>query len=172
MVEYAGFQLAEARARVDPELVDQSVTDLGVGPQRFGLASRPVERQHEQLPEALAKRVVPAQRFQLAHQLVVMAKLQVRLDPVLSCHQDQFVQMGPLGVGEAGIGELGQRLAAPQPEGVTEHGGRPGHLALNTQAAPFGHQFLESGCVQVSGTDIERIAGFGGDDGGGSEGPT
>ena len=54
VVEDAGFQLAQARARVDPELVDQSVTDFGVGPQRFGLASRSVERQHEQLPKALA----------------------------------------------------------------------------------------------------------------------
>ena len=54
MVKDAGFQLAQARARVDPELVDQAVTDLGVGPQRFGLASRSVERQHEQLPQALA----------------------------------------------------------------------------------------------------------------------
>jgi hypothetical protein len=31
--------------------------------------------------------VVSAQRFQLAHQLVVMAKLQVGFDPVLGCHQ-------------------------------------------------------------------------------------
>ncbi|MFZ0248552.1 MAG: hypothetical protein WAL61_01305 [Acidimicrobiales bacterium] len=54
MVKDPGFQFAQARARVDPELVDQAVTDLGVGPQRFGLASRPVERQHEQLPKALA----------------------------------------------------------------------------------------------------------------------
>src|ERR1700722_3072272 len=77
--------------------------------------------------------------------------------------------MGPLGVGEAGIGELGQRFTAPQPEGVTEYGGRPGYFALGAEAAPFGYQVLESGCVQVSGTDIERVAGLGGDDGGGSE---
>jgi hypothetical protein len=37
------------------------------------------------------------------------------------------------------------------------------------QAAPLGYQVLESCCVQVSGTDIERVAGFGGDDGGGTE---
>ncbi len=80
--------------------------------------------------------------------------------------------MGPLGVGEAGIGELGQRLATPQSEGFTEHGGRLGYLALRAQAAPFGYQVLESGCVEVSGTDIERVAGFGGDDGGGSESST
>ena len=87
MLKDAGFQLAQARARVDPELVDKAVTDVGVGPQRFGLASRSVERQYEQLPKALAKRVVPAQRFKLANQLVVMAKFQVRFDSVLDCHQ-------------------------------------------------------------------------------------
>ena len=87
VVQDAGLQVAQSRAGVDPELVDQAVTDLGVGPQRFGLASSSVERQHEQLPKALAERVVPAQRFQLAHQLVVMAELQVRFDSVLGCHQ-------------------------------------------------------------------------------------
>ncbi len=113
--------------------------------------------------------MVPAQRFQLADQLVVMAKLQVRFDPVLDCHDGQLVEMGPLGVGEAGIGELGQWLAAPQPKSVTEHGGRPGYRALSAQASPFGDQGFESGCVEVSGTDIECVAGFGGDDGRGSE---
>ena len=32
--------------------------------------------------------------------------------------------MGPFGVGKAGVGELGQRFAAAQPEGVIKHGGR------------------------------------------------
>ena len=169
VVEDAGFHLTQARARVDPELVDQAVTDLGVGPQRFGLASRSVERQHEQLPQALAERVVPAQRLQLAHQFVVMAELQVRFDSTLGCHQGQLVEMGPLGVGKAGVGELGQGLTPSQPQGFAEHGGRLGRLAHGAQTAPFGHQVLESGRVQVSGPDCERIAGFGGDDGGGAE---
>ena len=77
--------------------------------------------------------------------------------------------MGSLGVGEAGVGKLGQRLATPQPEGVTEYGGRPGYLALTAKAPPFGYQVLEPGCVEISGTDIERVAGFGGDDRRGSE---
>ena len=48
----------------------------------------------------------------------------------------------------------------PQTEGVTEHGGRPGHLALGAQAAPFGYEVLESGCGQIGGTDIEVVAGI------------
>jgi hypothetical protein len=54
VIKDAGLQLAQARSRVDPELVDQAVTDLVVGPQCFRLPSRSVERQHEQLPKALA----------------------------------------------------------------------------------------------------------------------
>ena len=68
--------------------------------------------------------MVPAQRFQLAYQLVVLAESQVRFDSVLRRHQGQLVEMGPFGVGKTGVGELGQRFAATQPEGVTKHGGR------------------------------------------------
>ena len=67
MVQDAGFQVTQRRSGVDPELVDQAVTDLGEGSQRFGLAPSSVERQHEQLPQTLSQRVVPAQSFELAY---------------------------------------------------------------------------------------------------------
>ena len=44
------------------------------------------------------------------------AQHQVSSGPGLDRHQGQLVQMRPLGVSEAGVGELGQRLAPPQAE--------------------------------------------------------
>jgi hypothetical protein len=87
VVQDAGLQVTQRRCGVNPELVDQAVTDLGEGTQGFGLAPSSIERQHEQLPKTLAQRVVPAQRFELAYQLVVMAEPQVRFDSVLRRHQ-------------------------------------------------------------------------------------
>ena len=75
---------------------------------------RPVQGQDEQLPQALAQRVFPAQRLQLADELPVPPQHQVRAGAGLDRHQGQLVQMRPFGVSEAGIGELGQRLPPPQ----------------------------------------------------------
>ncbi len=49
------------------------------------------------------------------------AQPQVRFDTGLDCHQGQFAQMGPLGISETGIGELGQRLPAAQPERLAQN---------------------------------------------------
>ena len=49
-------------------------------------------------------------------------QLQVRSGKDLDRHQGQLAQMRPLGVGEARIGELGQRLAAPQAKRLIQHG--------------------------------------------------
>ena len=98
------------------------------------------------------------------------AQRQVRFGSRLGRHQRQLVQMRAIGVGEAGVGELGQRFAAPQPKRVSEHPRRLEQLAVGAQAAPFRDQVLESGRVHVTGADIERVTGVGGDDGGRSEG--
>ncbi len=87
VVQDAGLQGTQRRPGVDPELVDQAVTDLGEGTQGFGLAPSSIEGQHEQLPQAFAQRVVPAQPFQLANQLVVMAEPQVGFNSVLGRHE-------------------------------------------------------------------------------------
>jgi hypothetical protein len=57
----AGLEIAQGRARVDAELVGQVVADFGVGAQGLGLAAGPVQGEDEQLPQALAQRVLPAQ---------------------------------------------------------------------------------------------------------------
>ena len=67
-------------------------------------------------------------------------------------------------VSEAGIGELGQRLAPPQAKRLAQRGRRLRHLARLRQASSLRHQLLEADDVDLIGTDRERIAGFGGDD--------
>ena len=82
----AGLELSQGRARIDAQLVHQAVPDVGVGPQGLGLASISVEGDDEQLPQALAKWVFPAERLQLADDLPVAAQGQVRSDPGLERH--------------------------------------------------------------------------------------
>ena len=118
----AGLKFPQGRAGIDAQLIDQAVTDLGVGAQRFGLPSGPVQGEDQQFPQALAKRVLPAQRLQFAGEFPVAAQHQVRSGPGLDRHQGQLLQMRPLGIGEARVGELGQRLTAPQAERFTQRG--------------------------------------------------
>ena len=112
----AGLELPQRRARVQAQLLDQAITDFGVGAQGLGLPSAPVQGEDEQLPQALAQRVFPAQRLQFAGQFPVPPQAQLGAGPGFGRHQGQLVQPGPFGIKKARISELGQRLTAPQAE--------------------------------------------------------
>ena len=68
--------------------------------------------------------------------------------------------MGPLGIGEAGIGELGQRLTPPEPECFTECSGRRLVITLVRKAPTLGHQLLEANGIDVAGCDGQGVTGF------------
>ena len=54
VVEDLAFELAQPRARVEPEVVGQPRAHPLIGRERVGLAARPVERGDQQRPQALA----------------------------------------------------------------------------------------------------------------------
>ena len=84
------------------------------GPQRVRLPAGPVERQHEQLPEALAHRVLRHEALQLRHDGVVAPGRQLGVDADLGRRQAELVETGPLCFGEVVEREVGQRGTAPQ----------------------------------------------------------
>jgi hypothetical protein len=94
----------------------------------------------------------------------VAAQRQVGSGPGFDRHQGQLVQPRPFGIKKARIGEVGQRLAAPQPERFAQGGGRVRCLARLRQPASLGHQLLETDDVDVVGTGVQGVAGFGGED--------
>ena len=67
-----------SRSRVEAELVGQQVPDPLVGRQRVGLASGPVQRGDQQLPQAFLERVRRHGRFQLADHVADVAEPQPR----------------------------------------------------------------------------------------------
>ena len=64
--------------------------------------------------------MVGGELLQLGHQLAVAPQGQLGLDPLLDGGQPVAVQAGGLGMGERLGGEVGQRRAAPQPQGLVE----------------------------------------------------
>ena len=105
-----------------------------------------------------------ALRLQLAGQLPMAAEHQVGFGPGFDRHEGQLVQLRPLGLGEAGVGELGQRLAPPQAKRLTQGGRRQRHLTRLRQAPSLRHQLLEPDDIDLIGADRKGIAGVGGDD--------
>jgi hypothetical protein len=107
--------LAQLRARLDAELLDQDLPGLPEHLQRLVPAPRAVQRQHQQRPRRLAQRVGGAQVEQLVHGGPEVAGLQHDLGPAL---QDVEVQLGepaPVQRGERAV-DAGERVAAPQQE--------------------------------------------------------
>ena len=166
----AGLQVAQRGTGVDAEFAGQAVADVGVGGQGLGLAPGPVQGQDEQLPEPLAQRVRPAPGFQFGGELAVAAQRQVGSGPGLDRRQVQLVQPRPFGIKKARISEVGQRLAAPQPERFAQGGGRVRGLARLRQPASLGYQLFEADHVDVVGAGVQGVAGFGGEDRRGPEG--
>ena len=77
------MKLLQAGARIDPELVDEHTPPRLVGLQRFRLAARAVEREHQLAAQPLAEGISRQERFQLGDEIGQRAEREIGLDPVL-----------------------------------------------------------------------------------------
>lgn len=108
------------RARVDAELVHEPGADAREGAQRFRLAPVTVEGQHQLRPQALAQRVLGDERLELGHEAGVPPERQFGVDAQLECHEAQLLESCDRALGERRVGEVRERHAAPQPEGLLQ----------------------------------------------------
>ena len=83
------------------------------------------------------------QPLELGDELVVAAHSQIRLDTVLHRGDAELLQPGDLGLREGLEDDVGEGVAAPQPQRVAQR--RRGLLRLGVveQAPAVGHQPLE-----------------------------
>jgi hypothetical protein len=131
-------------ARLEAELLGEQAPGFIEGAQRLGLAPRSVEHAHLQPAEAFAQRIGRDQGTERSQRAAVIADEQHRLDAVLLGGGAEFVQPRDLGGGERFVGEVGQRVAAPQPERGVECSDRAGRVAGLEGAARVAGQALES----------------------------
>jgi hypothetical protein len=83
LVQDGALELLERWAWVDAELIGERLPRLLVCLQRLGLATRPVQGQHQLAAQPLAQRMGDDQRLKLTCQLGVAAAGKVGLDPIL-----------------------------------------------------------------------------------------
>ena len=107
------LELPKRPTRLEPQLVDEAIAGGVVSLEGVGLAAGSVQSEHELTLEALAQRMLADQRLELAHQPRVLARRQIRVDPILEHDQTSLFQPSDLRLGERLVGEIAQRRPPP-----------------------------------------------------------
>ncbi len=118
LVQDHQLQGARLGRRLEAEqLVERAAQHL-VRVERLLLPARAVQREHRQPAEPLARRVLAREPGCLGHDRVVVAELDLRLEPVLERGQAQLVEPRDLVLEERLEREVGERWPAPERERV------------------------------------------------------
>jgi hypothetical protein len=149
-----GSQLAGG---LDADLLDERPARRAIGLERLGLATAPVQRQHQLAAEALAKRLFGDRGLQLCDDVLVAAEHQLRFDASLERRPAPLLEPRDLGLRERLVREVGERRTAPQLERLPEHDG--GALRIEVQLGPpAGHELLEAVDVTLARPDLQAIS--------------
>ena len=130
------FELLQGAPGLESELVEELAPSVPVGLQRVGLPAGSVQREHQLAAQALAQRMLAHQRLELAHQPGMLARGQIRVDPVLERGQTGFLQPRDLRLGKRLVGEVRERRTAPHPQRLPQNA--PPRSAHRRARAPPG----------------------------------
>ena len=156
--EDAPLQVLERSPRLDAQLVGEGPAAGGVALERLGLAAAAVQREHELAAEPLAQRMLVDERLELADELGALPEPEVGLDALLQAGEAPLLQPGDLSLGPLLVGEVGERRAAPEGEGLAQRRGRAGRVAGRQRRAPGRRQLLEAVEVEPPGRDVQEVA--------------
>ena len=158
LVEDPSLQLAQLERRLEAEIVAQPGVELLVDRERVGVPPGAVEREHRLPAKALAEREPDDLARQFRDQLRVATREQVRLDAILEADQAQLVEPVALDLRE-GLRELGQRLAAPQPERLAQLRRGGAGLTRFERRVAGAAQAIEAAGVDRLHIDFDEVAG-------------
>ena len=134
----------QVAARLETQFLDHQPPPLAEDGERVCLAAAAVQRQHQLAAQLLAQRLLFYKHEQLAHELLVQAELELRVDPAAEGIQAKLRQARPRRLGKGLALELGERLASPEPKRLSQQRGAA--LRVFLEARGFG-QFLEPGQI-------------------------
>jgi hypothetical protein len=151
-------ELAQRRRRLDAQLVGEGPAQPGVRRHRVRLPLAAVEGQHELAVERLPHRVQRDQPLQRADQLGVPPELQLGVEPPLGGDQPKLLEPGHLRLGERQVPYVGEGIAAPEGERLSEVVGRrrPGAGPARPAARP--DQAVEPAGVDGVGRHVQAVA--------------
>ena len=152
-------QLAEVTARLDAELLDEVAARCLVDLERVGVAAGAVEGEHKLGVGALAERLLPGQRLELAHELGMAAEREVGIDPSLQAGQAELLQAGDLGLREGLVAEVGEGLATPERQRLAQRVRRFVGPSLVELPPRLVEELLEQLAVALLGSDAKQVPG-------------
>jgi hypothetical protein len=152
------LQLLESGPRLDPELLRQSAAAGLEGREGLGLATRPVEREHQLAEQALAEGMLPMQGLELRDQLAAVADREIRLEAFLECLQPSVFELLHRLLRELLVLEVGERGAAPEREGLPQQVGSRGRIPPGERLAASAEEVLEAVEVQFARLHTQGVA--------------
>jgi hypothetical protein len=158
LLQHLPLELAQGRGRLDPELFVERPPEGLVARERLGLPTRTVEREHVLGAEALAERMLGDQRLQLSDDVAVMPERELGLDPQFDRSKSNLLEPCAL-VPAEGLGELGERGAAPERERVVQQLRRLQRVVLRERLARADDPPVEAREVELVVFDLEHVAG-------------
>ena len=155
VTEDLSLKLAQLRARLDAELVDETGAGSLIHVQSLRLPARTVQRDHELAQEALPQRVLGDEPFELADDVAVATELEIGVDALRKSGETELVQPPDLRLREVLERELRERRSPPQLERAHEM------LAslLRREAARVRERALEPVRVDLLGRNAEDVSG-------------
>src|SRR6266511_681825 len=157
MHQNALFELLNVATGIDAELLREGLSKPLARAQSVGLPSEPVLRQHELAEQALPHGMECRQLPQLRHHLGVPSTGQVGLDPILEGIQPQVLQPSCFDRGEWVISYIGERLAPPETQRITEEA-RSTIRLLSKDTPGLIDEPLEPHRVDLFGIELKHIA--------------
>ena len=152
------LELLQGTPRLKAEPVQQFTPSVLISLERVGLPTRAVQREHQLSAKALAQRMLADQRLELAHQPRVLARREVRVDPVLEHDQTSLLEPRGLRLGERLVGEIAQRGTPPHRECLAQNSGRRQRVAVLERPPPLRRQPLEPVDIGLPRLDPEHVA--------------
>ncbi len=147
--------LAQARARLDAEFQHQPFARPVVALQRLGLPPVLLEAEHQHPDQRLPQAVGPHGLVERGDRLPAPAEGEFDLGPGFEHAQVLLVEAAGGGLAAFPGGQVGERAAAPQREGVAQQAGLdPGVVGVGGPA----HQFLEAVQVHLVGRAGEPVS--------------
>ena len=153
--QHRALELAQRRARLDSELVEHAASVL-VGVERVLLAPGAIQRKHELLAEPLAIRLGGHERFQLGHDLAVLAEREPRVGAQLERLQAQILERHRGGAHRA-VAEIGERVTAPERKRTGEQLVGVSRRAACERVARVGEVPFEPRDVQLLRLDADTV---------------
>ena len=157
VIEDLMLESLQSLARLEAELLSERTATLLVGAQRFGLSSRPVEREHELSAQPLSKRLLGDELLELDDELVVAPEREIGFDPLFQRCEPKLVETGDLGLREVRVPELDEGRPTPERKRIAEQVGRRRGFALRERSASFLEAHAKRGRVELVGLEVEPV---------------